>query len=113
MERETIEDTVRKVGATADATTQALASANLATKQAGETMESAGERLRNQPPGSGRVGDAADALSQGLKHRGQYLRENGMSGIVEDLEVLIRRYPIQTLLLGMGFGFLLSRLRPQ
>jgi hypothetical protein len=47
-----------------------------------------------------------------VRQTGQYLREEGMSGIMEDLEVLIRRYPLQALLLGAGFGFLLSRIRP-
>ena len=48
-----------------------------------------------------------------LRKTAEYFQEEGMSGIVEDLELLIRRYPLQTLLLGMGCGYLLSRLRSE
>ncbi len=63
-------------------------------------------------PGGAKISEAMDTLSQGAKHTAEYLHEEGLSGIVEDMEVLIRRYPLQTLLLGVGCGYILSRLRP-
>jgi hypothetical protein len=42
---------------------------------------------------------------------GSYLQNQGLSGAMEDLEGLIRRYPIQSLLLGVGLGYLLSRIK--
>ena len=40
------------------------------------------------------------------------IRQQGLGGVVEDVEMLIRRYPLQALLLGLGCGYLLSRARP-
>ncbi len=58
------------------------------------------------------MGEAADAVSRGVKQTAEYLQGQGMSGILGDLEGLIRRYPLQTLLVGVGCGYMLSRLRP-
>lgn len=81
-------------------------------EHAGEALGSAAESLRRRLPEGGTVGEAAAAMSRGAKHTADYIQEEGLSGIVEDLEVLIRRYPLQTLLVGLGCGYLLSRLRP-
>lgn len=97
MERETIDEVATKAGTTVKGmASEAQASAERVAKQAGATL-----------------GTATEALSKGVKQTGQYLQEGGMSGIVEDLELLIRRYPLQTLLLGVGCGYLLSRLRAE
>lgn len=40
------------------------------------------------------------------------IRQEGVGGVVEDLETLIRRYPMPALLLGLGCGYLLSRAQP-
>ena len=82
------------------------------SEQATEALGSAGEALRRQLPDSGMMGEAADAMSRGVRQTTEYLQGEGMSGIIEDLEVLIRRYPLQTLLVGVGCGYLLSRFRP-
>ena len=74
--------------------------------------ESVGSNLRQSIPGSGKVDEAVEAATRRIKQTADYVQQEGMSGIVEDLELLIRRYPLQTLLLGMGCGYLLSRLVP-
>jgi hypothetical protein len=79
------------------------------TERVSEAMGSAGDSLRQHMPE--RVSEAADAVSRRVRETADYFREEGLRGIVEDVEVLIRRYPLQTLLLGMGCGYLLSRLR--
>ena len=82
------------------------------SEQATEALGSAGETLRRHLPDSGMMGEAADAMPRVFKQTADYLKGEGMSGIIEDLEVLIRRYPLQTLLVGVGCGYLLSRFRP-
>lgn len=89
-----------------------VASAESLSEQAGDALGAATESLRRRLPEDGTLGEAAAAMSRGVKHTADYLQAEGMSGIVEDLEVLIRRYPLQTLLVGLGCGYLLSRLRP-
>ena len=50
---------------------------------------------------------AADA------HTTHDIRQQGLGGVVEDVEMLIRRYPLQASCLGpLGCGYLLSRARP-
>jgi hypothetical protein len=80
------------------------------SEQATDALASAGESLRRHMPESGMMGEAAHAMSRGVRQTADYLQGEGMS-IIEDLEVLIRRYPLQTLLVGVGSGYLLSRLR--
>ena len=77
-----------------------------------ELLGDAGESFRQSLPGGAKIAEAADAVSRGVKQTADYLQHEGVSGIVEDLEVLIRRYPLQTLMLGAGCGYLLSRFRP-
>ena len=81
------------------------------TRKAGDAIGSAAESLRQSMPGGGKMGDAAETISRGIQQTADYLQQEGMGGIVEDLEMLIRRYPLQTLLLGVGCGYLVSRLR--
>lgn len=66
-----------------------------AAKQSGDSIEG----VASKPV-------AADA------HTTHDIRQQGLDGVVEDVEMLIRRYPLQALLLGLGCGYLLSRARP-
>ena len=111
MERENL-NLEEAVGSTVKrAANETVEAAQRLTERAADTLGSAGERVREHLPGSGEAAQAADAVTRGVKQAADYLQKEGMTGIVEDLEVLIRRYPLQTLLLGLGCGYLLSRLR--
>ena len=90
----------------------AAPSAGRISERVGEALDSMGDSLRQNVPGSDKISEAAETISRRVKQTADYVHEQGMGGIVEDLEILIRRYPLQTLLLGMGCGYLLSRLRP-
>ena len=94
-----------------NAARSAAGSAERISDRVGETVGSIGDNLRQSIPGSSKVDDAVEAATRSIKQTADYVQQEGMSGIVEDLELLIRRYPLQTLLLGMGCGYLLSRLR--
>ena len=93
------------------AATETVDSAAKMTERVGEALGSAGQTLRQHLPGMEKASEAAETVTRSVKQTADYLQAEGMSGIVEDLEVLIRRYPLQTLLLGVGCGYLLSRLR--
>ncbi|HAP40263.1 MAG TPA: hypothetical protein DCQ94_10975 [Nitrospira sp.] len=56
-----------------------------------------------------RVADKTVAAAARTTHG---IRQEGVGGVVEDLETLIRRYPMPALLLGLGCGYLLSRAQP-
>jgi hypothetical protein len=44
-----------------------------------------------------------------LESGGRYLQEHGIEDMAEDLAALVRRYPVQSLFVGLGVGFLLAQ----
>jgi methyl-accepting chemotaxis protein len=83
--------------------------ADVATTTVGEKMTDVAQTIREKAPSSGPVADAADTAAQTLERAGSYLREQDLSDIRADLENIIRRHPIESLLVGLGVGYLLAR----
>ena len=78
---------------------------------AGEKLEAAASLIREKAPSEGTLENASTALADGLEEAGSYLRNQGVSGAIEDVEILIRRYPVQSLLVGGCVGFFLAKMR--
>jgi phage-related tail protein len=76
----------------------------------GRGMESLAGTIRDKGPSSGILGGAASGVATALDTSGQYLEEQGLSGMAEDVTNLIRRNPIPAMLIGIGLGFLLARM---
>jgi len=76
--------------------------------RAGSALEAAASTVRDNAPG-GMLGSAAHKVADTLEGGGRYLREEGLTGMAEDLTDMVRRNPIPALLLGLGVGFLLAR----
>jgi uncharacterized protein YjbJ (UPF0337 family) len=58
----------------------------------------------------GAVSTAATAVADGVGSASSYLQEKKFEEMATDLTALIREYPVQSLLVGMGLGYLLARL---
>lgn len=65
---------------------------------------------------SRKAGQAKEAVASGMhsvadtvQSGGQYIREAGVSGMVDDMGTLIRKHPFAALCVGFGLGFLISR----
>lgn len=84
--------------------------ADQATGAVGEGIETVGEKVREMSPKSGILGHAGEALAEKLEGSGKYLEEQGLTGMAEDVTLLIRRNPIPAVLIGIGIGFCLARL---
>jgi len=54
---------------------------------------------------------AMGMVADGLDTSTAYLSDRGMVGVVEDAATLIRRHPLQVMVLGVSVGYLLSRSR--
>ena len=54
---------------------------------------------------------AMGLVADGLDTSTAYLSNRGMVGVVEDAATLIRRHPLQVMVLGVSVGYLLSRSR--
>lgn len=81
-----------------------------ATAAVGRGMESVGEKIREKGPEKGILGSATRGVAGALESSGKYLEEKNLSGMAEDVTNLIKRNPIPALLIGIGVGFLLSRM---
>jgi hypothetical protein len=55
------------------------------------------------------LGSAASGVASALDRTGDYIREQGLSGMANDFTNLIRRNPIPALLIGVAVGFLFAR----
>jgi hypothetical protein len=92
-----------------DLASRATARADDMAGRAGGALESAADTVRDRGPQSGMLGTATSKVADTLEGTGRYLREEGISGLAEDLTELVKRNPIPALLLGLGVGFLLAR----
>jgi len=80
-----------------------------ATHAAGSGMKSLADTLRDKAPQGGMLGGVAGSLANCLESSGQYLQQEGLSGMAGDMTNLIRRNPIPAMFVGMGIGFMLAR----
>jgi len=75
----------------------------------GSGLTSAAGTIRENLPEEGMLHNVGSRVAEGLESGGRYIREEGFSGMADDLTDLIRRNPIPALLVGVGVGFLLAR----
>ena len=57
----------------------------------------------------GALSTAATAVAGGVESASSYLHEKKFGEMATDLTALIRRYPVSSLLIGVGLGYLLAR----
>ena len=83
--------------------------ANGAATVVGEKIGSLANVIREKAPREGAAATAATTVVAGLESTSSYLREKKLDHITKDFTALVRAYPIQSLLMGIGLGYLLSR----
>jgi len=99
---------------------QATAVAGQATEQAGEKVDvgmdkAAGglgklaDTVRQQAEGGGPVPGQATMVAEKLDMAANYLRDKDSDQLIGDLEGLVRRKPVESLVAAVGVGFLLSK----
>jgi uncharacterized protein YjbJ (UPF0337 family) len=75
----------------------------------GEQMGSLASTIRDHAPHEGAIATAATAVAGGLESASSYLHEKDYANLATDLTALVRRYPVQALLVGVGLGYWLAR----
>jgi uncharacterized protein YjbJ (UPF0337 family) len=75
----------------------------------GEKIGSLADVIREKAPHEGAVGTAATAVAGKLDVAGSYLQEKDLNHVLSDVSSVIRRYPVPSLLVGLGIGYLLAR----
>ncbi|HEX9273682.1 MAG TPA: hypothetical protein VGA01_15875, partial [Candidatus Binatia bacterium] len=81
--------------------------ANEAAPVIGEKMKSLASVIREKAPREGKIGTTATKVAGGLESASYYLQEKKFEHLGEDFKGLVRRYPLRSLLIGLGLGFLL------
>ena len=83
--------------------------ANGAATVVGEKIGSLANVIRENAPHEGAVGTATTAVVDGLESASSYLQEKKFEHLAKDVTALVRTYPVQSLLIGIGLGYLLAR----
>jgi ElaB/YqjD/DUF883 family membrane-anchored ribosome-binding protein len=80
-----------------------------ATTAVGRGMENLADKVRDNTPQSGMLGNAGRSVASALDSAGHYVEDKNLSGMMDDVTGLIKRNPIPALLIGLGVGFLIGR----
>jgi ElaB/YqjD/DUF883 family membrane-anchored ribosome-binding protein len=110
---EVIDTAKMKAGDALDSARQATATASdKATdvmSTAGDKMTTLAQTVREKAPVEGRAGEVAYTAAETLERGGRYLQEADPQMVRTDLERIIRQHPIESMLVGLGLGYLLAR----
>jgi uncharacterized protein YjbJ (UPF0337 family) len=118
---ETIRHSSQNIGVsyesdTADAKRTAEEAASSAATLGSQPISAVGEKIgslagviREKAPHEGAIGTAAATVAEKLDAAGSYLQEKKLDHMMGDLSSMIRRYPVPSLLVGLGIGYLLAR----
>jgi uncharacterized protein YjbJ (UPF0337 family)/ElaB/YqjD/DUF883 family membrane-anchored ribosome-binding protein len=107
--RASLDEMADEARSTAGETASAAASkASQPISAVGEKMGSLADVIREKAPHEGAMGTAATTMADKLDAAGAYLQEKKLDHMVSDLSSVIRRYPIPSLLIGLGIGYLLA-----
>ena len=80
-----------------------------ATQAIGRGLQQVGDSVLQNSPEAGTLHDASERVAETLNNVGDYLDQNGVNGMSDDLTQVIRKNPIPSVLLGMAIGFLISK----
>lgn len=79
-----------------------------AMTQSGTQMTQLAQTMRERRP-EGKIGEMTTATADALERSGRYLQDHDLNDVRGDVEGMIRRYPIQSLLITAGLGFMAAR----
>jgi len=90
---------------------QATSKADAGIEKAAGGLESLATTLRDrgESMGEGQVGSLATAAAERMSSGAEMLRGKDTEQMMTDLEALIRRRPMESLLVAAGIGYLISR----
>ena len=77
--------------------------------QAGAGVHALGDRIAKQLPQEGMLGNASQAVVNKVRQGGDYLQEQGLSGLSDDLSAAIRSNPLPAVLIALGVGWYIGR----
>jgi ElaB/YqjD/DUF883 family membrane-anchored ribosome-binding protein len=100
-----VDEARAKAAEVGDAAANKVDSAMTAT---GEQMSTLAQTVREKAP-EGKAGEVASKAADALERGGEYLQTADLQMVRGDLERVIREHPIESLLVGVGIGYLVAR----
>jgi len=79
------------------------------TESLGTGMKSLAGTIRQQAPAAGTMGQMASGVAQTLEQTGRYLEKEGLSGVADDVQDMVRQHPLPAMLVCLGVGFLMAQ----
>ena len=102
---EIVDDARAKAAEVGDAAASKVDSAMTAT---GAQLSTLAQTVRENAP-EGKAGEVATKAADALDRSGEYLQVADLQMVRSDLERVIREHPIESLLVGVGLGYLVAR----
>ncbi len=81
-----------------------------AAQVVGSQLHVAAEQVRDRMPENGILHSAGERLATSLEQSGQYLENQKLSGAMDDMKHLIKKYPIPSVLIAAGLGLAFARM---
>lgn len=91
-----------------DVAKQGVEKIDQAMTQTGAQIATLAQTMRERRP-EGQIGEMTTATADVLERSGRYLQEHDLDDVRSDVERVIRRYPLQSVLITAGLGFLFAR----
>ena len=85
-----------------------LMMADEALTAVGEKLSDAGAAIWESVPTEGVLAEPLGAVAAKIESGGEYLASHGMNDIASDIAALVRKYPLQTLSLGLALGVIVG-----
>jgi vacuolar-type H+-ATPase subunit H len=92
----------------ADVGQAAASKVDSAMTTTGEQISTLAQTVRENAP-EGKAGEVASKAADALDRSGAYLQTADLQMVRDDLERVIREHPIESLLVGVGVGYLVAR----
>lgn len=93
-------------GLAEDAKEKVQEAVEVGASKAQEAKDAAGAQMHNV---ADKIRQGSDVVSEKADQFGTYLQQHDFGAIGHDLTEVVRRYPVQSLLVGIGLGILLGR----
>ena len=101
-----ISTTTRKAGSLAD---QATSSMDAGIEKASGGLDTLAGAIRDKSPSLGGAQSMANTAADKIEAQAEMLRGQSADQMISDLEALVRRRPVESMLVAAGAGFILSK----
>ena len=75
----------------------------------GSKLETIASNMRGRMEGNGKISNAVEKFADGIDSAGHYIKDTNFTSMGKDVGAIVRRYPIQSVIVGVTLGVLVTR----